>query len=301
MQQNHAEPPSVSDFEQLRHLARLVAEATHEDPDQLDALALLATRRAFTAREAQYAARAGRIARINATISDIPTSAVNSLPDTTLAAIEVLLDQAAAQASRQQHFKTEMLAAAQIDEYDRIRSLADAAQAALVASNAALQQARDTLQIAAGSHEHAPDLQPAPSSTAALKSEPPSSSALTVSPNAIADATFDIARDNAPEVAEDTTSGILLFSQPKILSTPPRHEAPLPPALTPVPSPHALDTSLAPPEADRVWTALREERLGLAYALVAAGALGAATPAVFVPTLKLVAAALIADGTRGAG
>jgi hypothetical protein len=49
--------------------------------------------------------------------------------------------------------------------------------------------------------------------------------------------------------------------------------------------------------ADRVWAALHAERLGLAYALVSAGALGSATPAIFAPALRLTAAALTADGT----
>ena len=51
------------------------------------------------------------------------------------------------------------------------------------------------------------------------------------------------------------------------------------------------------PNASVVWAALREQRLGLAYALVAAGALGRATPAILAPTIKLAAAALIADGS----
>ena len=60
----------------------------------------------------------------------------------------------------------------------------------------------------------------------------------------------------------------------------------------------ALDEhSRSADDADRFWAALRAERLGLAYGLVSAGALGSATPAIFAPALRLTAAALTADGT----
>jgi len=288
MQENQAPPPSASDPERLRHLARRVADAAHEDPDQLDELALLATRRACTVREEQHAARAARIARIRTAISNASAAAFDALPDTTLATIDALLDQAAAEASRQQHLKAEMLQAGERDEYDRIPTLADAAKAALVASNAALQEARETLRTSTGNLEPVSDLQPVPGPTAVSASEP------------TAPSTPANAQDNALDAAK-TISPAPRSSQPEILAPPAQHDAPPPPAPTPAPLPTNLETS-APhpppaPEGVRVWTALREQRLGLAYALVAAGALGAATPAIFAPTLKLAAAALIADGT----
>lgn len=354
MQENQAEPPSASATDQLRRLARHIAETPHEDPRELDELAHLAMARARAVREEQHAARAARIARIRVGITDAPAAALDALPDRTLAMIDALLDQAAAATARQQHLKAEMLKAGERDEYDQVGTLADAARDARVASDAALQQARQTLQTITGNPTIASDQQSAPSPPAASESN------LTTAPiraDAVEEATPDIAHDTAPDAATlatpenppapepeiapdaaaeanpdsahdtpasaamsntpenpeppepnvapdtvaeataDATQGTATCNQLEALpspepDTPPALEQPeTPPQLKP--APHRR----APPGADCVWTALREQRLGLAYALITAGALGADTPAIFAPTLKLATAALIADGT----
>jgi hypothetical protein len=294
MPEHREEHPTKNDHERLQELARRLVQSELEDPHELDELAVLAAAEAHLVRQRGQVARHGYIARIRQTIPNVPDATFEGLSNSTLASVDALLEKAAVEALQHQRLKAEMRQAIEMDAYDNIHSLTDAAQAALRSSDIAIEQARTALTLGHNVHIHG--------------SVP--------SPLASAAENFD---DCGPEVQPPVADIVLLQSNDFItpgaaLEMSP--EPPIPPPDTFAPGEQTtaqhsaaareLEPTAAPapgspsnpaPTARLVWAALSEQRLGLAYALIAAGAFGEATPAIFAPTIRLAAAALIADGS----
>ncbi len=224
-----------------------------------------------------------------------------------------------------------MLHAVEENDYGRVRNLAGDAENARLAATGAQRRARDAVQEAFTTTEEASvtqtpasnilqaDLDPfpdevalghdvpepegaatAPTVTAAdvPAITPPETASTVAEPDAELPQLVTSSTEQPPapgavhaeptSVAESATQGLeeaaTSIDELASVSTIPRSPAP------------SFDDAPSP-AAEPVWKALREQRLGLAYALVVSDALGPETPAIFAPTLKLAAAALAEDGT----